>query len=88
MKNRMCEHEPIAKITVRVCGPSSRFRGLVASSSEVFEGDVLVFSGSPAALECVRLAFAAVPGRFAAGVVSALSAALAPPASSGWLPGV
>jgi len=88
MKHLVCVPPVVSAVSVGVWGPSAVCRGAVAERSFWGRADVLVFSGSPAALACVRLAFLAVPGVFAAGVVSALERVLAPAPVSPFLPGL
>lgn len=78
----------VPAVSVGVWGPSVPCRGAVAERSFWGRADVLVFSGSPAALAVVRVAFAGAPGVFAAGVVRALDRALDPAPVSGFLPGL
>jgi len=88
MKHLVCVPTEVGSISVGVWGPSALCRGAVAERSFWGRADVLVFSGSPAALAAVRLAFLAVPGLFAYRVVSALDRALAPGPVSPLLPGL
>jgi hypothetical protein len=88
MRHLVCVPPSCSLVSVGVWGPSSPCRGAVAERSFWGRADVLVFSGSPAGLAAVRLAFLAVPGVFAAGVVRALDRALAPAPVSPFLPGL
>lgn len=88
MKHLVCVPPVLPVLSVGVWGPSVPCRGSVAERSFWGRADVLVFSGSPAALSAVRVVFAAAPGAFALGVVRALDRVLAPPAFSPFLPGL
>ena len=88
MRHLVWECDSSVVVEARILGPSCALGGLLAERSLVGRADVLVLRGSPAALECVRLAFASAPGVFAARVVRSLGAALAPSADQLSLPGV
>lgn len=81
MKHQVWERELPEMFEVAVLGPSCALRGTPAEPSLRRGADCLVFRGSAASLAAVRLAFAGLPGVFAAGVVRAVDLALAPPPS-------
>jgi uncharacterized membrane protein YpjA len=88
MKHLVCEPREVGCLSVGVWGPSVPHRGSFAERSFWGQADVLVFSGSPAALAAVRVAFSAAPGVFALGVVRAIDRVLVLPPRAPFLPGV
>jgi len=88
MVHRLCERNSQGSLVVRLGGPSVPWGGSRVESSWVGRSDVLVLSGSPAALEAVQVAFAACPGEFAGRVVRSIRSVLASAGSQGVLPGV